>query len=281
MKHPGTLIKKRDNDEMFFVKNKSMESKPKYVNLKIGLRVLAVAFLLWTGPAYAQNLKIAVAANLQSVIKALGQDFKQKTGIRIEPIVGSSGNLTTQIRNGAPYDLFLSADMAFPETLFKEGFSENAPVVYAGGSLIICSNQDIGFENWERVLMTARIKKIAIANPAIAPYGKAAEEALKHKGILSDIKSKFVYGESISQVNTYISTGATEVGFTTQALVKDPANKTPLYWKVIDPKIYTPIEQGMILLKTANANQGAEKFYKYILSPAAKAIFEKFGYRVQ
>jgi len=123
MKHPGTLIKKRDNDEMFFVKNKSMESKPKYVNLKIGLRVLAVAFLLWTGPAYAQNLKIAVAANLQSVIKALGQDFKQKTGIRIEPIVGSSGNLTTQIRNGAPYDLFLSADMAFPETLFKEGFS--------------------------------------------------------------------------------------------------------------------------------------------------------------
>jgi len=112
--------------------------------------------------------------------------------------------------------------------------------------------------------MTARIKKIAIANPAIAPYGKAAEEALKHKGILSDIKSKFVYGESISQVNTYISTGATEVGFTTQALVKDPANKTPLYWKVIDPKIYTPIEQGMILLKTANANQGAEKFYKYI-----------------
>jgi len=211
----------------------------------------------------------------------LGQDFKQKTGIRIEPIVGSSGNLTTQIRNGAPYDLFLSADMAFPETLFKEGFSENAPVVYAGGSLIICSNQDIGFENWERVLMTARIKKIAIANPAIAPYGKAAEEALKHKGILSDIKSKFVYGESISQVNTYISTGATEVGFTTQALVKDPANKTPLYWKVIDPKIYTPIEQGMILLKTANANQGAEKFYKYILSPAAKAIFEKFGYRVQ
>jgi len=258
-----------------------MESKTNYVSLIKLLSVFTLACLLWVGPACAQNLKVAVAANLQSVIKALGQDFKQKTGIQIEPIVGSSGNLTTQIRNGAPYDLFLSADMAFPETLFKEGFSDKAPVVYAQGSLIICSNQDIGFENWERVLMTARIKKIAIANPAIAPYGKAAEEALKDKGILSDIRSKIVYGESISQVNTYISTGTAELGFTTLSLVKDPANKTPLYWKVIDPKIYTPIEQGMILLKTANANPGAEKFYKYILSSAAKAIFEKFGYRVQ
>ena len=127
--------------------------------------------------------------------------------------------------------------------------------------------------------MTARIKKIAVANPAIAPYGKAAEETLKDKGILNDIKSKIVYGESISQVNTYITTGVAEVGFTTQALVKDPANKTKLYWKVIDPKTYAPIEQGMVLLKHASDNPDAEKFYQYILSPAAKAIFEEYGYR--
>jgi len=100
--------------------------------------------------------------------------------------------------------------------------------------------------------MTPRIKKIAVANPAIAPYGKAAGETLRHRGILSDIKSKMVYGESISQVNTYIATGAVEVGFTTQALVKDPANKTRLYWKVINPKTYAPIEQGMVLLKHGN-----------------------------
>ncbi len=242
------------------------------------IKILIAALLLST-PIFAQNLKVAVAANLQSVIKVLGQDFKQKTGITIEPIVGSSGNLTAQIRNGAPYDVFLSADMGFPEALFKEGFSAKKSVVYAQGSLIICSNQNIGFENWERLLMTARIKKIAIANPAIAPYGKAAEETLKDKGILSDIKSKIVYGESISQVNTYITTGIVEVGFTTQALVKDPANKTALYWKIIDPKTYAPIEQGMVLLKHANDNRDAEKFYQYILGPAAKAIFEEYGYR--
>src|SRR5471030_2047748 len=147
------------------------------------IKILVVACLLFITPTFAQSLKVAVAANLQSVIKVLGQDFKQKTGIGIEPIVGSSGNLTTQIKNGAPYDLFLSADMTFPEALFKEGFSAKKPVVYAQGSLIICSNQDIGFENWERLLMTERIKKIAIANPAIAPYGKAAEETLTKKGI--------------------------------------------------------------------------------------------------
>jgi len=234
--------------------------------------------LLSLTPVWAQSIKVAVAANLQTVIKALGTDFKQKTGITVEPIVGASGNLTTQISNGAPFDLFLSADMSFPVTLYKEGFSSKQPVVYAQGSLIICSNQDIGFENWERLLLTERIKKIAIANPAIAPYGKAAEEALKEKGIIDDIKNKLVTGESISQVNTYITTGVADVGFTTQSLVKDAADKTKLYWVAIDPKLYAPIEQGMVLLKRAENNADAQKFYDYIQSPAAKAIFKEYGY---
>jgi len=222
---------------------------------------------------------VAVAANLQAVIKVLEEDFKQKTGITIEPIVGSSGNLATQIRNGAPYDVFLSADMNFPETLFSDGFSSKRPVVYAQGSLIICSTQDIDLTKWEKLLVSDKIKKIAVANPKIAPYGKAAEEALTQKGIFNTVTSKVVYGESISQVNTYITTAVVEIGFTTQALVKDPANKTMLYWKAIDPKTYSPIEQGMVLLKTAESNIDAKKFYDYILSPAAKAIFEKYGYR--
>ena len=240
---------------------------------------LAFVAILLTGQAVAQGLKVAVAANLQAVIKVLQKDFKQKTGIEIEPIVGSSGNLVAQMKNGAPYDVFLSADMTFPDALFKEGLSTKRPVVYAQGSLIICSTQDIGFENWERVLLTERVRKIAIANPAIAPYGRAANEALKQKGILSDIQPKVVTGESIAQVNTYITTGVAEVGFTTQALVKDPANKIQLYWQVINPKSYAPIEQGMVILKRAENNADAEKFYQYILSPAAKAIFKEYGYR--
>jgi molybdate transport system substrate-binding protein len=242
--------------------------------------VITAVFLLITISSFAQSLKVAVAANLQGVIKVLGKDFKQKTGIEIEPIVGSSGNLSTQIKNGAPFDLFLSADMSFPETLYKEGFAVKEPVVYAYGSLIICSTQNIGFENWERVLLSQRIKKIAIANSAIAPYGKAAEESLKLKGILDDIKPKVVTGESIAQVNTYITTGVVDVGFTTRALVKDAEGKTTLYWKEIDPKSYTPIKQGMIIIKQTKDNTDALKFYEYMLSPAAKAILKEYGYGV-
>ena len=242
------------------------------------IKILIFIGLVSINQAFSQNIKVAVAANLRGVIKMLAQDFNKKTGLTIEPIVGSSGNLTAQIKNGAPFDLFLSADMNFPQTLFEAGLSTKKPVVYAKGSLIICSNRDLNFDHLESLLKSATINKIAIANPKIAPYGKAAEESLNKSGIFNDIKAKIVYGESISQVNTYITTGVAELGFTTQALIKDAGNTTKLYWKQVDPKTYAPIEQGIVLLKSAENKPDAEKFYQYILSPAAKAIFEEYGY---
>ncbi|MFI5160685.1 MAG: molybdate ABC transporter substrate-binding protein [Sphingobacteriales bacterium] len=256
-----------------------METTARSSRLK-RLFLITPAFLLFYVASFAQGLRVAVAANLQGVIKVLDKDFKQKTGIDIEPIVGSSGNLTTQIKNGAPYDIFLSADMSFPEKLYKGGFSAKEPAVYAFGSLIICSTQDIGFENWERTLMSDRVKKIAIANPAIAPYGKAAQESLTKKGIWNDIQSKMVQGESIAQVNTYITTGVVDVGFTTQSLIKDSEGKTKLYWKVVDPKSYAPIKQGMIVIKATKEAKSAEKFYQYMLGSAAKAILKEYGYGI-
>lgn len=237
-----------------------------------------IIFLFYAAVASAQNLRVAVAANLQGVIKVLGKDFKEKTGIGIEPIIGSSGNLTQQIQNGAPYDVFLSADMSFPEHLYADGFSSGMPAVYAYGSLVICSTQDIGFENWERELMSARVKKVAIANPKIAPYGKAAIEALTKKGILNEVRKKIVYGESIAQVNTYITTGTVDAGFTTQALVKDAEGKIKLYWRAIDPKSYEPVKQGMIIVKATKQAADAEKFYEYMLSDAARKILKEYGY---
>ena len=242
--------------------------------------VLVFSLLLFSAAVFGQNLRVAVAANLQGVIKVLAKDFKEKTGIEVEPIIGSSGNLATQIKNGAPFDVFLSADITFPESLFNEGFSNKAPEVYAYGSLVIVSTQDIGFENWERLLLSPRINKIAIANPKIAPYGKAAEEALTKKGIWTSVQPKIVQGESIAQVNTYITTGVAEVGFTTQSLIKDSEGKTKLYWKLIDPKSYTPIKQGMVIIKATKNEVEAEKFYQYILSAEAKKILKAYGYGV-
>jgi len=260
---------------------KPMQSEHYNTGLKKSILFLFALLFTASLTVNAQNIRVAAAANLQPVMEVLQKDFKQKTGITIDVVIGSSGKLVAQISNGAPFDVFLSADMAFPETLFKNGFAKEKPVVYASGSLIICSTQNIGFENWERLLLSARIKKIAIANPAIAPYGKAAEQLLRDKGILDDAKSKAVYGESISQVNTYITTGVADIGFTTQSLVKELANKSPLFYTVVDPKTYDPILQGMVILKHGAVNPTAGKFYRYILSPAAKSIFKAYGYRVQ
>lgn len=236
-------------------------------------------FLLFPFYAPAQNLKVAVAANLQGVIKVLQKDFVRKTSIQIEPIVGSSGNLSNQIKNGAPFDVFLSADTNFPEELYQSGFCIGKPAIYALGSLIICSNQHLNFNHWEQLLQSNAIKKIALANPATAPYGKAAQEVLQKKGILKKIQPKIVYGESIAQVNIYLTTGVATVGFTTEALISDAANKKQLYWKRIDPETYQPIQQGMVILKHAGKNKQAEQFFRYMQSASARTILKKYGYR--
>lgn len=240
--------------------------------------LFVVVFTLCVTVAFAQTVKVAVAANLQSVIKVLGDDFKKRSGVTIEPIVGSSGKLVAQITNGAPYDVFLSADVEFPQKLSDAGLTEQTPVVYALGSLIICTTQNISLKNWNKLIITDHVGKIAIANAAIAPYGRAAEETLAKLNLLDKVKPKLVYGESISQVNTYITTGVASVGFTTQSLVMDPANTTKLNWQRIDPKTYAPIQQGMVLLKKATDKTSAEKFYRYMLSGPAKNILKKYGY---
>jgi len=247
---------------------------------KLSLLVLSLALSFG---ALAQNLKVAVAANLQSVIKVLAVDFKSKTGIVVEPIVGSTGNLMAQIKNGAPFDVFLAADMGFAERLFDDGFATDKPTVYATGTLIVCSTQNIDLKNWESLILTSTVKKVAIANTLTAPYGQAAQQALTALGLLTKIDAKMVNAESITQVNTYIVTDVVSVGFTSQSFLHDPGQHKKLYWSIVDPKLYDPIEQGMVILKHAkDANAAAaDKFYKYILSPSAKAIFKKYGYQTK
>ena len=244
---------------------------------------LAIAFLIFT-QAYAQTqpLRLAVAANAQFVVKALQADFKKKTGIETEAIIGSSGNLAAQIKNGAPFDVFLSADMDFTNILFKEGFGISEPKEYASGSLIICSAANTDLKNWRELITGNNIKKIAIANPAVAPYGKAAEEALRHYTLWDKINGKLVYGESISQVNTYITTGTVDVGFTTEALIYEYPEKNKLKWERVDKSVYKKIRQGFLLLRYSKKENyaKAQMFYNYILSPEAKKIFKQFGYLV-
>lgn len=230
----------------------------------------------------AQPLRIAVAANAQSLIKKLQADFKKHTGIETEAIIGASGKLTTQIMNGAPYDVFLSADLDFPNKLFAAGFGVKKPIIYALGSLIICGNTNKNIKNWQTIIKESVQKKIAIANPKTAPYGKAAAQALAFYKLKENVKSKLIYAESISQVNTYIQTNAVEFGFTTEAFLYENIDKSKFKWARIDQKSYNEIAQGALILTFAKQGKLADatEFFNYLTSASAKKIIGNSGYHL-
>ena len=244
--------------------------------------ILLPCLILLSQLLSAQPLRIAVAANAQGLIKKLQADFKKQTGISFEVVVGASGKLTTQIKNGAPYDVFLSADTQFPDQLYTEGFGLKKTVTYAMGSLIVCGSGNLNIKDWQQLLSSKQIKKIAIANPKTAPYGKAAQECLAYYKLDEAVKSKIVQGESISQVNTYLQTGAVSIGFTTEAFLYENSNNSRLKWARIDAKSYQPIAQGAILLKHAEKGKLAEaiRFVNYLTSVSARKIIGSSGYHL-
>lgn len=242
--------------------------------------ILTISLILTVLSAMAQPIRVAVAANAQFVINKLAADFKDKTGIEVEVISGSSGKLSTQIKNGAPYDIFLSADMEFAQSVYADGFALANPRVYAMGSLIVCTTTGADLQNWKSYITKNTTGKIAIANPKLAPYGKAAEQALNKLKLYDVVSSRLVFGESISQVNTYVLKGVVNIGFTTESLVYELTDQPNFKWQRIDPSVYQPIKQGAILLKhSRNKNfENNKRFFDYLFSKGAKSIFKQFGY---
>lgn len=229
----------------------------------------------------AQKLRIAVAANAQFVSRILAQEFKKQTGIEAEHIVSSSGKLTTQIEQGAPFDVFLSADMKYPQELYSKQLTTAKPEIYAYGTLVMWSKKEIDLSKGLFSLNNPSVKKIAIANATLAPYGEAAEQALQRTGLLTKLKTKLVYGESIAQVNQYLLTGVADVAFTAKSVVLDPDQKNKGNWKEVDPKLYKPIAQGVVVLKATTGEnlKQANRFYKFLFSAKAKRIFKQYGYK--
>ncbi|AUD01753.1 molybdate ABC transporter substrate-binding protein [Spirosoma pollinicola] len=243
------------------------------------MKKLILILLLCPISLLAQSLRVAVAANAQFVMEQLKTAYQKKTGTSIELIVNSSGKLTTQIQQGAPYDVFLSADMPYPETLYKAGLTVDAPVIYAYGSLVLWTAGDIPLTADLTILSNSVIRHIAIANPATAPYGEAAVSYLTYKKLLDKIKPKLVYGESIAQVNQYILSGASEVGFTAKSVVLDPSLAKKGRWVDLPQTGYSPIAQGVVILKRTNQGKAAQQFVQFLRSPAARRILQQFGYR--
>lgn len=246
-------------------------------------KILLVIFFLALNLT-ANSINIAVAANVSYAIKDLIQEFnKQNPNIKVQVTLGSSGKLTAQIKNGAPYDLFMSANMKYPNNLYENGLSLTKPIVYAKGSLAILSTKKQDFSKGINVVNNKNIEKIAIANPKTAPYGIATVEALKNAKLFESIQKKFIYGESISQTVSY-TVIATQLGFIAKSSLFSPKMKKykkDINWIDVNPELYTSINQGIIILKSTKKQKEVKAFYDFIFTQKAKKIFEDFGYLVK
>jgi molybdate transport system substrate-binding protein len=238
---------------------------------------LLLAFAL---PASAEALTVAVAANMQYAFDDLRAAFKKETGNDIKPVYNSSGKFAAQILNGAPFDVFLSADMVYPEKLHAAGFAADEPRVYAYGALVLWTLRDIDLARWQHVLAGPTVGKIAVANPKTAPYGAETMNALAHLQLDVALKPKLVFGESIAQTNQYIHSMAADAGFTAKSVVLSPQMRGEGKWIDLPQDAYRPIAQGAVVLKHGRQMHPAlaQQFYDFLFSETARAIFQRYGY---
>lgn len=240
--------------------------------LSFVLNVVLVSFL------GASELKISASANLRTALEEIKQEFlKEHPKDQVLISYLSSGAIYAQIKSGLETDIFFSADTQKPDALFREGFGLHPPMIYALGRLVIYATEDFDVSS-DQILISPQVKHIAIASPKLAPYGEASVEFLKNIKLYQKIEKKLVMGHSLGQSLSQIKTKAAEVGFTALSLVKfDPM----IRYRILDPKLYSPIKQSLIVLKSTLNQALAESFVHFVLSPKGQAIFEKFGYAHQ
>lgn len=241
-----------------------------------------ILFILFSNFALASTIQIAVSANVSYAMEELKREFNRLyPDIEVKSSIGSSGKLTAQIENGAPFDIFLSANMRYPERLYRDGFATTRPLVYAKGSLVLFSLKPRDLSRGLNILTTSQIKKIAIANPKTAPYGTATVDALKRIKLYNQIKDRVVFGENISATFNY-ALRATDIGIVAKSLLFAPKLKSRFKkgknWIDLNSSIYEPIKQGVVILKHGYRNRDVSLFFSFLFSRDAERIFREFGY---
>lgn len=247
------------------------------------IKLILLLTTLLALPASAQTLLVAAAADLSYCIDELGAAFARQSApaeVKVKVSLGASGNFFTQIRNGAPFDVFLSADMAYPAQLAKDGVADGATLVpYAIGRIALFSlDARFDLELGMTVLRDSRLSRIAIANPAVAPYGRAAKAALEAAGAWQAVQSKLVIGENIAQTVQFVQTGNAQIGIVSYASVLSPRLRGSGSHYLIPDAGMAPIEQGAIVTAHGNANPLAPRFVQFLSSPPARAILQRHGF---
>jgi molybdate transport system substrate-binding protein len=243
--------------------------------------ILIVLFLLVAIPGYAEDINVVAASDLNFAIKEIVQQFEMKTGNTVHLTLGSSGNFSAQITNGAPFDVFLSADVNYAKQVEAAGRGvPGSTFIYAVGGLALWVPKGstirldaLGMKS----LLEPSVKKIAIANPEHAPYGRAAVAAMQKAGVYDSVKTKLVLGENISQAAQFVQSHAADIGIIALSIAtSDPMRRAGTYW-TIPRETFPPIEQAAVLLK--HGGPAAKAFHEFLRSAAARAIFEKYGFR--
>jgi molybdate transport system substrate-binding protein len=259
------------------------------VKTKLSVRLAFCVILITFLPAsmnlraQEQNVRVAAAADLKFAMNDLATQFESTTGTRIDITTGSSGNFLAQIQSGAPFDLFFSADMEYPKKVEAAGLAEPGTLYeYALGRIVIWApagtEVDVTKKGWN-ALLDDRVQKIAIANPALAPYGRAAVSALQKAGIYEQVKNKLVYGESISQAAQFVQSGNAQSGIIAFSLALSPGMKEGKIWE-IPTELHPPIDQGAVVLRNAKNKLAALAFLNFVKSTLGKEILEKHGFTV-
>lgn len=221
-------------------------------------------------------LKISAASSMQHVLKELATQFTKQNAIPCQLNFSSSGKLATQIILGAPFDVFISADMEHAQQVANSGIQATVSNSYIKGKLVLWTSTKHKLVNLDS-LTSSKIQHIAMANPKVAPYGKAAREVVEKIGLYEPLKKKIIYGESISQTDQFIASGAAEAGFTALSSVLSPSLKEKGSWVMIDTSMYTPLHQGIVL----NSNSAhAARFSSFLKSKEARQLLKKYGYSI-
>ena len=243
--------------------------------------LIAVAFSVFSLGSFAQDLSVAAAADLNFVMPEIAKRFEKQTGKKLALTYGSSGNFYQQIRNGAPFDLFFSADEQYPAKLEREGFAEPGTLTpYAEGRLVLFapSSSKINLSLGLRVLISPEIRKVAIANPQHAPYGRAAVDALTNAGIYQLMKFKIVLGEDISQTAQFVQSGNADAGILALSLVSAPQMQKAGRFVPIPETGYAPIKQSAIVVKSSKNKVLAREFLRFMTSPEVLALLSQYGF---
>ena len=231
-----------------------------------------------------KSITVAGATDLSAALKEIAENYEKQTGVKVKLSFGASGALTQQIRNHAPFDVFFSADMDYPRQLISQGDAEGRSLYrYAIGKLALWAPADSPLDVEHRgmnVMADASVKKIAIANPQHAPYGRAAVAAMKHVGLYEQVSDRLVLGENISQAAQFVESGNAQVGFVAMSFAASPAMQGKgKYWE-IPVEAYPPLDQGVVVIRRSRHKKEAMAFVEYIKTKPVADILRRYGFTV-